>query len=67
MKSAFLIVTLALIVSAKKEDDKSDEKTSFQGQKLSWTEEDGLEIKIVRPISEDKCKIKSQKHDILEQ
>lgn len=64
MRSAiYLIVTLFLVVSAKNEE----EKNSFQGQKLSWTDEDGLEIKIVRPISEDKCKIKSQKHDILEQ
>lgn len=45
----------------------SDEKNTFQGQKLSWKDDDDLEIKIIRPISNDKCKIKSQAGDIVEQ
>jgi hypothetical protein len=59
-----LTLTCALLAGA---ESKDDEKNTFQGQKLSWTDDDGLEIKIVRPITEDKCKIKSQKGDILEQ
>lgn len=63
-----LLVVSALVVAAEEEEKKSkDDKNTFQGQKLSWTDDDGLEIKIVRPISEEKCKIRSQKHDVLEQ
>uniref|UniRef100_A0A915DDX3 peptidylprolyl isomerase n=1 Tax=Ditylenchus dipsaci TaxID=166011 RepID=A0A915DDX3_9BILA len=44
-----------------------EEEGSFQGQKLSWKEDDGLEIKIIRPVTADKCKQKSQEGDIVEQ
>lgn len=47
--------------------EKSEKETTFQGQKLSWKDDDGLEIKIVRPITEEKCKIKSQEGDVVEQ
>lgn len=45
----------------------SNNKNTFQGQKLSWKDDDGLEIKIIRPISNEKCKIKSQAGDLLDQ
>lgn len=35
--------------------------------KLSWKDDDGLDVKIIKPISEDKCKIKSQEGDVVEQ
>uniref|UniRef100_A0A914CUQ3 peptidylprolyl isomerase n=1 Tax=Acrobeloides nanus TaxID=290746 RepID=A0A914CUQ3_9BILA len=60
-----LLATVAtIVVSIEEEPEKS---TTFQGQKLSWKDEDGLEIKIIRPISEEKCKIKSQEGDTVEQ
>jgi len=49
----------------KKEEDK--EGGSFQGQKLAWKEDDGLEIKIIRPIATEKCGVKSQRGDTVEQ
>ena len=36
-------------------------------QKLQWKDEDGLEIKIIRPIKAEKCPIKSQEGDVLDQ
>ncbi|EJW87137.1 hypothetical protein WUBG_01950 [Wuchereria bancrofti] len=36
-------------------------------EKLSWKENDGLEIKIIKPIKPEKCKMKSQPGDIVEQ
>lgn len=36
-------------------------------EKLKWIEDDGLEIKIVKPINPEKCKIKSQAGDIVDQ
>lgn len=41
--------------------------TAEEEQKLSWTEEDGLEIKIIRPIKAEKCKLKSQEGDVVDQ
>ncbi|KAM3728421.1 Peptidyl-prolyl cis-trans isomerase FKBP9 [Dirofilaria immitis] len=35
--------------------------------KLNWKEDDGLEIKIIKPIKPEKCTIKSQSGDIVEQ
>jgi FK506-binding protein 9/10 len=52
-----------LLLLQKKEEDAN----TFEGKKLSWKEDDGLEIKIIRPISEEKCKIKSQAGDIVDQ
>lgn len=63
MRLVVCLALAALVVAEKKEE----EKNTFQGQRLSWKDDDGLEIKIVRPISEEKCKIKSQKYDVLEQ
>ncbi|GMT04288.1 hypothetical protein PENTCL1PPCAC_26462 [Pristionchus entomophagus] len=50
------LCTLALLVSAKEEE-----------QKLQWTDDDGLEIKIIRPIKAEKCTLKSQEGDVLDQ
>uniref|UniRef100_A0A0N4ZWY5 peptidylprolyl isomerase n=1 Tax=Parastrongyloides trichosuri TaxID=131310 RepID=A0A0N4ZWY5_PARTI len=36
-------------------------------EKYKWVEDDGLEINIVKPINPEKCKIKSQAGDIVEQ
>jgi len=36
-------------------------------KKHEWKDEDGLEVKIVKPIAEDKCKLKSQAGDIVDQ
>ncbi|VDM74298.1 unnamed protein product, partial [Strongylus vulgaris] len=36
-------------------------------QKLSWKDEDGLEIKIIKPIKKEKCTIVSQEGDIVDQ
>jgi len=61
-----IIAFLVYVASAeKKEEDK--EGGSFQGQKLAWKEDDGLEIKIIRPIATEKCSVKSQRGDTVEQ
>ncbi|PIO55673.1 hypothetical protein TELCIR_22939, partial [Teladorsagia circumcincta] len=36
-------------------------------QKLSWKDDDGLEIKIIKPIKKEKCKIVSQEGDVVDQ
>uniref|UniRef100_A0A914Y4F0 peptidylprolyl isomerase n=1 Tax=Panagrolaimus superbus TaxID=310955 RepID=A0A914Y4F0_9BILA len=64
MKFLIFCSLLALTVFAKKDEEESN---TFQGQKLSWKEDDGLEIKIIRPISEEKCTIKSQAGDTVDQ
>lgn len=64
MKLLIFCSLLVVSVLAKKDNEESN---TFQGQKLSWKEDDGLEIKITRPISEDKCKIKSQAGDTVDQ
>lgn len=61
-----LICATAFVATFAKEENDSD-KNFFQGQKLSWKDDDGLEIKIIRPIAVDKCTIKSQAGDIVEQ
>ncbi|CAD5234357.1 unnamed protein product [Bursaphelenchus xylophilus] len=56
-------VLLSVLVLAAIAEKKEEEKGTFQGQKLSWKEDDGLEVKIIRPIAAEKCKIKSQPGD----
>ncbi|KAI6191688.1 Peptidylprolyl isomerase [Aphelenchoides bicaudatus] len=56
MRSLIICLAFGIVLAAEKEHDKN----TFQGQKLSWKDDDGLEIKIVKPISSEKCKIKSQ-------
>ncbi|KAI1716516.1 CBR-FKB-5 protein [Ditylenchus destructor] len=58
-----LIFLVSIFVFAAAEEDNN----TFQGQKLSWKDDDGLEIKIIRPIAAEKCKLKSQAGDVLEQ
>ncbi|KAI6244019.1 Peptidylprolyl isomerase [Aphelenchoides fujianensis] len=68
--SAFLSLLLvaALCTSvASKEEKKEEESGTFEGQKLSWKEDDGLEVKIIRPIKAENCPIKSQAGDTVEQ
>ncbi|KAK6034450.1 peptidyl-prolyl cis-trans isomerase, FKBP-type [Cooperia oncophora] len=36
-------------------------------QKLSWKDDDGLEVKIVKPIKKEKCKLVSQEGDVVDQ
>ncbi|EPB80469.1 peptidyl-prolyl cis-trans isomerase, FKBP-type [Ancylostoma ceylanicum] len=36
-------------------------------QKLSWKDDDGLEVKIIKPIKKEKCTIVSQEGDVVEQ
>ncbi|CAI2303658.1 unnamed protein product [Caenorhabditis sp. 36 PRJEB53466] len=52
-----LLCLLALVAVAFAEEE----------QKLSWKDEDGLEVKIIRPIKAEKCKLKSQDGDVLDQ
>nr|CDJ85946.1 Peptidyl-prolyl cis-trans isomerase domain containing protein [Haemonchus contortus] len=41
--------------------------SAAEEQKLSWKDEDGLEIKIVKPIKKEKCKMVSQEGDVVDQ
>ena len=41
--------------------------TEFEGQTLNWKDDDGLEVKVIRPIAKDKCKLKSQPGDVVDQ
>lgn len=36
-------------------------------QKLSWKDDDGLEVKIIKPIKKEKCTLISQEGDVVEQ
>lgn len=36
-------------------------------EKISWKDDDGLEVKIVKPIKPEKCAIKTQSGDVVEQ
>lgn len=40
---------------------------SAEEQKLSWKDDDGLEIKIIKPIKKEKCTIVSQEGDVVDQ
>jgi len=66
---AFLALSSASLLSVGAADDekKKDEGVEFQGQKLAWKDDDGLEVKIIRPIAKEKCTLKSQKGDVVEQ
>jgi len=77
-KALLLTISAVLLVlaCAKKEEKNENEKqkskddkksANFHGQKLQWKDEDGLEIKIIRPIAPEKCPIKSQEGDVVEQ
>lgn len=59
MTTLSVLLMLGCVLAAK--------DTEFQGQKLQWTDDDGLEIKIIRPISADKCEHKSEKGDLVHQ
>lgn len=39
----------------------------YAEEKRSWTDEDGVEVEIIKKISESKCKVKTQAGDHLEQ
>ncbi|KAL3100074.1 hypothetical protein niasHT_022902 [Heterodera trifolii] len=47
--------------------DKNSSSKDFQGQKLSWKDDDGLEVKIIRPIAQEKCALKSRPGDTVKQ
>jgi len=65
----FLLISLLPYAFSSTEETKEDKDSgaNFQGQKLSWKEEDGLEIKIIRPVAAEKCTLKSQAGDVVEQ
>ena len=53
-------IILSLVLAAAWAEEKEE-------QKLNWKDEDGLEIKIIRPIKPEKCTIKSQEGDVVDQ
>jgi len=69
MKNVFSIVAVLLALSVDfgvADKEEAEDKNSFQGQKLAWKDDDGLEIKIIRPIAVEKCKVKSQSGDVVD-
>ncbi|PIO62313.1 peptidyl-prolyl cis-trans isomerase, FKBP-type [Teladorsagia circumcincta] len=54
----FLIVTLLVVAGL---------ASAAEDQKLSWKDEDGLEVKIVKPIKKELCTVVSKPGDEVEQ
>ncbi|CAD6194809.1 unnamed protein product [Caenorhabditis auriculariae] len=54
----YLIVALTILATFANAEEE---------QKLNWKEDDGLEIKIIKPIKAEKCKVKSQAGDVVDQ
>ncbi|KAJ1349500.1 hypothetical protein KIN20_005080, partial [Parelaphostrongylus tenuis] len=52
-----LIILLLTVISLARSEE----------QKLSWKDDDGLEVKIIKPIKKEKCAIVSQEGDVLDQ
>jgi hypothetical protein len=64
--SSLLLASCSILVISKAEE-KSEKLNTPEKSKLSWKDDDGLEVKIIRPIAEEKCLIKSQPGDTIEQ
>jgi FK506-binding protein 9/10 len=56
-----LLLFLSLVSSLYSTNSTADES------KLSWKDDDGLEVKIIKPIPEDKCTLRSQPGDTVDQ
>ncbi|TKR72935.1 hypothetical protein L596_020316 [Steinernema carpocapsae] len=54
-------VGLCVIAVCTAEEQKQEER------KLKWKDDDGLEVKIIKPIKDEKCKIRSQAGDVVDQ
>ncbi|VDK42769.1 unnamed protein product [Anisakis simplex] len=61
MNNLILVVVTFCIASVGLINAKEEE------QKLSWKDDDGLEVKIIKPVKPERCTIKSQEGDVIDQ
>lgn len=71
MRSLLILALLSLsacnaIETESGEESGKDEKL-FEGRRLKWEEDGGLEIEIIKPIKKEDCKLKSRPNDVIEQ
>jgi hypothetical protein len=60
-----LLVSLIFFVFCSAIETEDD--NLFEGRRLSWEEEDGLKIEIIKPIKKADCKLKSRPGDVVDQ
>lgn len=62
-----ILLAFSLCQAIETESGEENEERLFEGRRLKWQEEDGLQIEIINPIKAKDCKLKSRPGDVVKQ
>lgn len=64
---ALFLFTVCNAIETESNEVEEQEEDLFEGRRLKWEEDGGLQIEIIKPVKAADCKLKSRPGDVVSQ